>query len=58
MAQHNDMPPAPLTELGAAAVGMHEMFQAYVAAGFTEAQAMQIVCAVLTAGINQLQGDD
>jgi hypothetical protein len=43
------MPPPPLTVLAAAAAQMHEQFRAYVAAGFTEAQAMQMLCAMLAA---------
>jgi hypothetical protein len=43
------MPPPPLTVLAAAAAQMHEMLLAYVAAGFSRAEGMQMICAVLAA---------
>ena len=46
-----DSPQDPLTELAAGAAQLHEFFLAQVAAGFTEAQALQLVIAVLTAGM-------
>jgi hypothetical protein len=33
----------PLTELGQAAVQLHELFCSYVAAGFTEQQALYLI---------------
>lgn len=42
------MPADPLTDLAASAAQLHEAFEAFVAAGFTEAQAMQMVCAIIT----------
>jgi len=42
------MPDDPMTELAATAASMHELFLAYVKAGFTEAQAMQLLCALLS----------
>ncbi|MEU0818941.1 hypothetical protein [Streptomyces mirabilis] len=42
---------SPLTELAALAVQNHELYTAYVAAGFTEPQAMQLLIAIVTAGI-------
>ena len=44
-------PQDPLTELAVGAVQLHELFLAHVEAGFTEPQAMQILIAVVTAGI-------
>lgn len=38
----------PLTVMTVAAVQLHELYQTYVAAGFSPAQAMQIVCTVLS----------
>lgn len=35
-------------DMRTAAVGMHEAFRSFVEAGFTEAQAMQLVVALLT----------
>jgi hypothetical protein len=47
----SDAPQDPLTELAAGAVQLHEFFVAQVEAGFTEQQALQLVIAVLTAGM-------
>lgn len=43
-----DMPREPMTELAANAAMMHEAYCAYVDAGFTEAQAMQLLCAIVS----------
>lgn len=40
-----------LTALMAGAAATHEMFLAYVAAGFTEAQALYLVAQLLAAGM-------
>jgi hypothetical protein len=45
------MPADPVTELAAGAAQLHEAYESFVAAGFTEAQAMRMVCAMLTAGM-------
>lgn len=44
----NDMPVDPVTDLAATAAQLHEAYEEFIAAGFTEAQAMQMVCAMLT----------
>ncbi|MCQ1575364.1 hypothetical protein [Streptomyces parvus] len=44
-------PTDPITALAAAAVQLHEMHQAYVEAGFTEQQALELVKAVIVASI-------
>lgn len=44
------MPADPVTDLAAGAAQLHEAYESFVAAGFTEAQAMQRVCAILTNG--------
>ncbi|MGQ4733313.1 hypothetical protein ACUN3E_37360 [Streptomyces sp. Ju416(a)] len=44
-------PTDPMTELAAAAVQLHEMHQAYVEAGFTEQQALDLTKAVIVANI-------
>lgn len=44
-------PDDPITQLAAAAVGMHELFISFVAAGFTEQQALYLVGQALTASI-------
>lgn len=40
-------PTSPITALAAAAAQMHELFRAYIDAGFTEAQAMQLLCTLI-----------
>lgn len=58
-----DMPDAPLTALAAGAVQLHETFTAYMDAGFTEMQAMQILMTIIAQGMQisaaqqQQQGD-
>lgn len=42
------MPADPVTDLAAGAAQLHEAYESFVEAGFTEAQAMQMVCALLT----------
>lgn len=37
------MPPSPLTSLGQGAATVHEMFTAYMEAGFTRREAIQLV---------------
>ncbi|WP_329521179.1 hypothetical protein [Spirillospora sp. NBC_01491] len=43
----DDMPADPVTELAAGAAQLHELYEAYGAAGFTEQQAMQLLCAII-----------
>lgn len=50
----DNMPADPLTSLAEGAAQLHETFEAFRAAGFTESQAMQMVCALVTAN----QGGD
>jgi hypothetical protein len=50
------MPADPMTELSAGAVQTHELYRAYVDAGFTPAQAMQIVCAMIAASAQAASG--
>lgn len=44
-------PADPFTALADAATSLHAMYEAWVAAGFTPAQATTLTAAVLTAGI-------
>lgn len=46
----DNMPTDPVTDLAAGAAQLHEAYESFVEAGFTDAQAMQMVCAVLTHG--------
>ena len=46
-------PQEPMTALAEGAAQMHEMFTAYVAAGFTEAQALYLVGCALKAILSQ-----
>ncbi|MEI5520701.1 hypothetical protein WB388_08810 [Streptomyces brasiliscabiei] len=43
--------PEPITELAAMAAQNHEAYEAWVAAGFTEQQALELLKAVITAHI-------
>ena len=52
-ARPESTPLDPLTELVKGAVQIHEMFTAYVEAGFTRAEALQLVLWVMTAGIGK-----
>lgn len=45
-------PADPITELAAAAVQLHEAYSAYVEAGFTEAQAFDLIKVLITAGMD------
>ncbi|MFE9286727.1 hypothetical protein [Streptomyces olivaceus] len=47
MAKHDPCPQDPVTHLAAATVQLHELYGAYIAAGFTEAQALELVKVVL-----------
>lgn len=40
-----------MTALAEGAASMHELFMAYVASGFTRAEALQIVIALMTASL-------
>jgi hypothetical protein len=44
-------PQDPITQLAAAAVQLHELYEAYLSAGFTEAQALELVKATLAASV-------
>lgn len=44
-------PSDPITELAQAAMQLHELFTAYVEAGFTEQQALYLVGKIMTAGV-------
>jgi hypothetical protein len=47
----SDSPQDPITDLAAAAAQLHELYSAYVDAGFTETQSMHLLTAIVTAGI-------
>lgn len=44
----DNLPADPISELAAGAAQLHEAFESFMAAGFSERQAMQMVCAILT----------
>ncbi|CAM5625861.1 hypothetical protein STENM36S_08714 [Streptomyces tendae] len=44
-------PQDPITQLAAVAVQLHELYEAYLAAGFTEAQAFELVKVTLAASV-------
>jgi hypothetical protein len=45
------LPPDPLTQLAQGAAQGHELFMAYVQAGFTRGEALQLLIVVISAGI-------
>ncbi|MFB8182610.1 hypothetical protein ACFC8N_42805 [Streptomyces sp. NPDC055966] len=45
-----DTPQDPITALAEGATQLHELFVAHMEAGFTEAQALQIIIAIITVG--------
>lgn len=44
------IPPSPMTQLAAGAVSQHELFMAWVDAGFTRAEALQLLTGLIGAG--------
>ncbi|MHC3450747.1 hypothetical protein [Streptomyces prasinus] len=46
-------PEDPITQLAAAAVQLHELYDSYIEAGFTEAQAFELTKATLIASISR-----
>lgn len=51
-----DEPGEPLTGLAESVAQQHEMFTAYVEAGFTRPEALKIIIAMLTAGMGNSGG--
>jgi hypothetical protein len=49
--QEGSLPPDPMTQLAQGAAQGHELFMAYVNAGFARAEALQILIAIFVAGI-------
>ena len=47
----DDAPPDPFTQLAEGAAQQHELFMAYVNAGFTRAEALQILLGVMAVAI-------
>lgn len=54
-----DTPADPVTPLMAAGMGLHELFLAYMAGGFTESQALRLVAFGMDAAVRRLtdEGD-
>jgi len=50
------MPPDPLTELGKAAAGLHEVFTSYLEAGFSRPEALRLVTVILAESIRAANG--
>ncbi|MFE2106652.1 hypothetical protein ACFXAF_12405 [Kitasatospora sp. NPDC059463] len=48
-------PASPVSELGAMAIQMHELFTEYQAAGFTRPEALELVKALLVAQVRRAQ---
>lgn len=53
--QPGNGPADPITEMAAAAAQLHELFTAYMEAGFSRMEALHLVSAILTA--NAKSGD-
>ena len=51
MASGESSPEDPITALAQGAAQLHELFTAYINAGFTDAEALQIIIAMVTASI-------
>jgi hypothetical protein len=51
--ENDNIPHDPITQMAEGAAQMHEAFTAWIEAGFTRAEALQITIAVLQAGIRQ-----
>lgn len=49
----SETPADPFTGLTAAAAELHEMYSEFVNAGFTDAQALQLVISIIAATFNQ-----
>ena len=49
-------PADPMTQMAEGAIQAHEIFSSYVAAGFTEGQAITLVAAILSAFIRNANG--
>lgn len=52
------MPADPVGVLAEGAAAQHELFLAYVGAGFTEEQAFRLILAIVTASIRGSLGGD
>lgn len=48
-------PQNPFSQQAAGAVALHELYLSYVEAGFTEMQALQLICAMMAAMIGRSQ---
>jgi hypothetical protein len=51
--ESGDMPADPFSAMAAAAVSLHEMYRSFVTAGFSEAQAFELVRSMV---VRQLGG--
>lgn len=49
----DDFPPDPVSALAASAASMHELFVAYLGAGFMRNEALYLIGLILTAGMRQ-----
>lgn len=52
------MPPSPMTALAQRAAEHHELFRSWIAAGFTEQQALQLLCSMLAAAVATAPGNE
>lgn len=49
---NSDTPTDPISDLVASSVQLHEMYRSFIHVGFTEQQAMTMICSLITAGIS------
>lgn len=57
MGEDENLPPDPMSQLATGAAQQHELFMAWVRAGFSRAEALQIIIAIVTAGIAKGPGN-
>jgi hypothetical protein len=53
--ENEDLPIDPFTALAEGAVQIFHLYNSYVLAGFTEAQAMQLLLAIITSSVRNAQ---
>jgi hypothetical protein len=57
MSDNENLPPDPMSQLATGAAQQHELFMAWVSAGFTRAEALQLLIVIVTAGIAKGPGN-
>jgi hypothetical protein len=57
MGEDGNLPPDPMSQLATGAAQQHELFMGWVNAGFTRTEAMQLLIAIVAAGIAKGPGN-